>query len=114
MLARKIILNGTVIKREWLSSVNFINILHMAFASIFLRQKLQSQNVTREKLCKALSCKNKTVLDLFQDSSKTGSGINFPIFLPPFCSLFCCLFWRLFCCLFAAFFASFLLTGEVG
>jgi len=34
--------------------VNFINILQAAFAPIFLHQKLQSQTVTREKLCKAL------------------------------------------------------------
>jgi hypothetical protein len=34
--------------------VNFINILQASFAPIFLRQKLQSQTVTREKLCKAL------------------------------------------------------------
>jgi len=34
--------------------VNFINILQANFAPIFLRQKLQSQNVNREKLCKAL------------------------------------------------------------
>ncbi len=34
--------------------VNFINILHTTLVPIFLHQKLQSQNVTREKLCKAL------------------------------------------------------------
>jgi len=34
------------------SWVNFISILKAAFALIFLCQKLQSQNVTGEKLCK--------------------------------------------------------------
>jgi len=37
--------------------VNFINILRAAFAPIFLHQKLQSQTVTREKLCKTLLSK---------------------------------------------------------
>ncbi len=56
-------------------------------------------------------------LDRFQDSSKTGSGINcFPTFLATifsliFCNLFCCLFAAFFaaffCCLFAIFFAAF-------
>jgi len=36
------------------SAVNFINILRAAFAPIFLRKKLQSQNITREKLLKIL------------------------------------------------------------
>jgi hypothetical protein len=44
------------------------------------------------------------VLNWFQDSSKTGSGINFfPTFLAEF-------FVTFFCCLFAAFFVTFLLT----
>ncbi len=61
--------------------------------------------------------KNKTVLDRFQDSSKTGSGINcFPTFLAAifprifcnlFCRLFCCIFCFLFCCLFFTFFRLF-------
>jgi len=52
------------------------------------------------------------VLNWFQDSSKTGSGINFfPTFLAEFfakffVTFFCCLF----CYLFAAFFVAFLLT----
>jgi hypothetical protein len=37
--------------------VNFINILQAAFGPIFYGQKLQSQTVIREKLCKALSYK---------------------------------------------------------
>jgi len=37
--------------------VNFINILLNPFLPIFLSQKLQSQNVTREKLCKPTSNK---------------------------------------------------------
>ncbi len=36
--------------------VNIINILQAVFSSIFFRKKLLSQNVIREKLCKALSC----------------------------------------------------------
>jgi hypothetical protein len=44
------------------------------------------------KLCH-LKAITRPVLDRFQDSSKTGSGINFfPPFLPPFCRLFCHLF----------------------
>jgi len=37
--------------------VNFINILLSAFAPIFFHKKLQSQTLTREKLCKAHSYK---------------------------------------------------------
>jgi len=40
--------------------INFINILQAAFASIFLRQKLQSQSVTREKLLNLLLYKKRT------------------------------------------------------
>jgi len=40
-----------------ISIVNFNNILCQTFALIFLRQKLQSQNIIREMLGKALSYK---------------------------------------------------------
>jgi len=36
--------------------INFINILRVSFPPIILCKKLKSQNVTREKLCKALKC----------------------------------------------------------
>jgi hypothetical protein len=39
-------------------AISFINILQAAFGPIFLRQKIQSQTVSREKLCKTLSYKN--------------------------------------------------------
>ncbi len=41
--------------------VNFINILQAAFVPIFLRQKLQSQTVFREKLKKHFCTKNASV-----------------------------------------------------
>jgi hypothetical protein len=52
---------------------------------------------------------NKTVLDWFQDSSKTGSGINFcASFLAAFCRLFPAFFANFFCRLFLlTFFAAF-------
>jgi len=47
----KIITEVVVLMRP---GVNFINILHPPFAPLFFCQKFQSQNVTREKLRKAL------------------------------------------------------------
>ena len=44
--------------------VNGINILCVTFALIFLHQKLQSQNVTREKLRKALLYKKTCMLNV--------------------------------------------------
>jgi len=59
---------------------NFLNILRAAFSPIFWRQKLQSQNVTREKLCKALSFKKMHLLNVDE--------------IDPSCQSFLC-FWGL-------------------
>jgi len=47
---------GHVLLRPYKENVgvNFINILRASFLPIFLHQKLLSQNVTREKVSKAL------------------------------------------------------------
>jgi len=43
---------------KWCCSVvNFTNILQAAFSMILLARKLKSQNLSKEKLCKALSNK---------------------------------------------------------
>jgi hypothetical protein len=44
---------------KWTPVVNFINIKQAAFAPIFLPKKFQSQTVTREKLPKTLSYKER-------------------------------------------------------
>ncbi len=59
--------NGTPTEElnQWFSilGVNFINVLRATFAPIFFAKKLQSQNVIREKLRKALSYEIDTWLD---------------------------------------------------
>jgi hypothetical protein len=59
------------------------------------------------KLGSARGSITKPVLDRFQDSTKTGSGINFFVaFLSAFLLPFCCLFAAFFAYFFAAFFAT--------
>jgi hypothetical protein len=67
------------------TGVNFINILSTFFAPMFLRQKLQSQIVTKEKLSKALLHEKGACKMLM----KLTTGINFinilcPSFVPIF------------------------------